>query len=326
MSDIDAIRAAATRLAPVVRHTPMLTSPDLDAMAGRKVLVKAEALQHTGSFKFRGGYSAVSALPEGARTRGVLAYSSGNHAQGVALAAKLHGIPAVIVMPQDAPDIKIKNTRDLGAEVVFYDRKGGQRREDIGEKIQHDRQLTLISPYDNNQVIAGQGTAGLEIAAQAAEHGVTRADILVCCGGGGLSSGISLAVEAEAPGLRVRPCEPEGFDDMARSLASGMHQKNAAPSGSICDAILTETPGALTLPILANRAGPGLVVTDTECEHAMVAAFTRLKLVLEPGGAAALAAAIFRKDQIEGDAVIVVATGGNVDAPIFAKILQQSTA
>ena len=321
MTDISMIEAAAERLAPVVRRTPLLSSPFLDRIAGRRVLVKAECLQHTGSFKFRGGWSAVSALPENVRTRGVLAYSSGNHAQGVAKAAQIHGVPAVIIMPEDAPRLKIDNTRALGAEVVLYDRAGGERREPIGERLAAERGLTLIRPYDEPQVIAGQGTCGLELAEQATAEGVTDADVLVCCGGGGLSSGMALALEARAPGLRVRPCEPEGFDDVARSLVSGRRETNDSPSGSICDAIVTDSPGEITFPIMSRLAGPGLVVSDDEALRAMALAFLRLKIVVEPGGAVALAAALFRCDAIAGDAVLVVATGGNADPMQFASAL-----
>lgn len=321
MTDITLIEAARDRLAGQAIRTPLLHSPFLDEIAGRRVLVKAECLQRTGSFKFRGGYAAVSALSPGERAGGVLAYSSGNHAQGVALAAALHGVPAVIVMPSDAPALKIANTRALGAEVVTYDRAGGESREAIGAALSATRGLTLIRPYDEPQVIAGQGTTGLEIAEQAAEAGVTQADVLVCCGGGGLTSGIALALEARAPGLRARPAEPAGFDDTARSLAAGERVANAAPSGSLCDAIVTPMPGEITFPILARLCGPGLVVTDEEALAAMRLAFLRLKIVLEPGGAVALAAALFRPDQIAGDAVIAVASGGNVDAPLFARAL-----
>ena len=321
MTDFARIEAAAARLAPVVRRTPLLSSPFLDEIAGRRVLVKAECLQHTGSFKFRGGYAAVSALDPVTRARGVIAYSSGNHAQGVALAARMHGVPAVIVMPNDAPALKIENTGALGAEVVLYDRPGGESREAVGDRIAGARGLTLIRPYDEPEVIAGQGTCGLELAEQARAEGVEAADVLVCCGGGGLSSGIALALEARAPGLRVRPCEPEGFDDVARSLEEGARLSVNALTGSICDAILTPSPGEITFPILQRLAGPGIVVSDAECLAAMRAAFLRLKIVLEPGGAAALAAALYRSDAVAGDAVLVVATGGNVDADVFAKAL-----
>ncbi|MDT8856819.1 threonine/serine dehydratase [Paracoccaceae bacterium Fryx2] len=322
MTDIAMIDAAAARIGGNARRTPLLSSPFLDEIAGRRLLVKAECLQHTGSFKLRGGWSAVSALPPGVRARGVLAYSSGNHAQGVALAAARHGAPCVILMPADAPRLKITNTRALGAEVVLYDR-ATEDRDAIGAALATSRGLHLIKPFDDPQVIAGQGTCGLEIAAQAAEEGVTQADVLVCCGGGGLTSGIALALEARAPGLRARPAEPAGFDDTARSLAAGHVLRNAALSGSVCDAIVTPEPGQIAFPILKRLCGPGLVVSDDEALQAMVLAFLRLKLVLEPGGAVALAAALFRPGLIAGDAVIAVATGGNVDAAVFADALRR---
>ncbi|WP_166417514.1 threonine ammonia-lyase [Cochlodiniinecator piscidefendens] len=320
MTDIQMINAAAERLKGHARRTPFLTSPFLDDIAGRKVFVKPEALQHTGSFKFRGAWSAISALDDETRKKGVIAFSSGNHAQGVATAAARHNTPAVIIMPEDAPRLKIENTRALGAEVVLYDRVN-EDRDAIGAKLSAERDLTLIKPFDNAQVIAGQGTTGLEIAEQAAEHGIENADVLICCGGGGLTAGVALALEANAPTLRARPCEPVGFDDVARSLAAGEHRSNAKPSGSICDAIVTPTPGQITFPIMKRLCGPGLAVTDEECLHAMALAFLRLKIVLEPGGAASLAAALFHQDQIKGDSVICLASGGNVDADMFARAL-----
>lgn len=322
MSNIEMIEAAAERLAGHVRRTPLLSSPFLDEIAGRRVLVKPECLQHTGSFKFRGGWSAVSALDPETRARGVIAFSSGNHAQGVAYAAKLHGVPAVIIMPSDAPKMKIDNTRALGAEVVLYDR-ANEDRDALGAKLAAERGLTLIKPFDEPLVIAGQGTTGLEIAEQAAEQGVTGADVLVPCGGGGLTAGIALALEARAPGMRARPCEPEGFDDTARSLASGHIERNERLSGSLCDAIITPQPGQITFPINKRLCGPGLVVSEDEALHAMALAFSRLKIVLEPGGAVALAAALFRPDQIAGDAVIAVGSGGNVDALVFRAALER---
>lgn len=320
MTDIAAIRAAAERAGTRIRRTPLLSHPALDARAGRRVLVKAECLQVTGSFKARGAWSAISALDPETRARGILAYSSGNHAQGIAWAARAHGVPAVIVMPTDAPASKISGTRALGAEVVAYDR-AAESREEIGRRLAAERGLTLVQPYDHPQVIAGQGTLGLELAAQAREAGVAQADVLVPCGGGGLSSGVALALEAEAPGLRLRTAEPEGFDDMARSLATGSRQRNPRLTGSLCDAILTPEPGELTLPILSRLAGPGLAVSDTQAMQAIAAAFRHLKLVVEPGGAVALAAALFRAEALAGDTVIVVASGGNVDATRFAEAI-----
>ncbi|EDQ34138.2 Threonine dehydratase [Hoeflea phototrophica DFL-43] len=319
------IRAAQDRLDGHVRRTPLLTSPFLDEIAGRRVWVKPECLQHTGSFKFRGGWSAVSAMDPDVRARGVLAFSSGNHGQGVTLAATRHGAPVVIVMPSDAPKMKIDNTRALGAEVVLYDRANDDRNA-IAAELSTARGLTLIKPFDEPQVIAGQGTCGLEIAEQAKSEGVTNADVLVCCGGGGFASGIALALEADAPGLRVRPVEPEGFDDMARSLASGVIESNSRRAGSLCDAIITPQPGDLTFPIISRLAGPGLVVSEDEALHAVALAFSRLKLVAEPGGAVALAAALFHGDEIEGGDVIVTISGGNVDADVFRIALERFAA
>ena len=317
---IDLITAAAERLEGRTVKTPLLSSPFLDEIAGRRVLVKPECLQHTGSFKYRGAFAAISMLGPSLREKGVIAFSSGNHAQGIALAARQHHCPAVVIMPSDAPQLKIANTRALGAEVVLYDRVN-ECREALGETLSQQRGLTLIKPYDEPQVIAGQGTVGLELAAQAKTAGVTKADVLVCCGGGGLTSGIALALEATAPGLRARPCEPEGFDDTARSLASGQIQRNAQLAGGLCDAIVTPQPGELTFPIMNRLCGPGIVVSDADALRAMAAAFQRLKLVVEPGGAVALAAALFHPRQTEGTAVIAIVSGGNVDDTIFAKAL-----
>lgn len=318
--NINAIEAAAGRLSGHARRTPLLNSPFLDEIAGRPVCVKAECLQHTGSFKFRGAWSAISALPD--NTRGVIAFSSGNHAQGVALAARMHGLPSVIIMPSDAPVLKRANTTALGAEVILYDR-ATEDRDAIGESLAAKRGLTLIRPFDDPNVIAGQGTCGLEIAEQAADNGITEATVLTCCGGGGLTSGIALALEARAPGLKVRPVEPESSNDVQRSLAAGEILRNAEQSSSICDAIVTPSAGKLTFPVMQRLCGPGLTVTDEQCLQAMALAFLRLKLVLEPGGAAALAAALFHGADLADGPVICTASGGNVDPVLFARALSQ---
>ncbi len=320
MTDIGMIEAAATRMQGHVRRTPLLNAPLLDRAMGRRLFVKAECLQLTGSFKARGGWSAVSALSPEALTRGVIAFSSGNHAQAVAYAAAHHGAPCVILMPSDAPQVKIDNTRAYGAEVVLYDR-ATEDRDAIGARLSADRGLTLIKPYDDPQVIAGQGTVGLELAEQALDAGISKAPVFVCCGGGGLSSGIALALAARAPGLQVHTAEPQSFDDMARSLASGKRERNARLSGSICDAILTPSPGELTLSILSRLAGPGAVVTDDQALRAMALAFNHFRIVLEPGGAVALATALFGDDLPE--TVIAIATGGNVDPATFATALER---
>ncbi len=322
MSDYEMIEAAAKRLDGHAVKTPLLSSPFLDEIAGRPLFVKAECLQRTGSFKFRGAWSAISALTDNERKRGVIAFSSGNHAQGIALAAQMNGIPAVIIMPSDAPEVKIKNTKALGAEVVLYDR-ATEDRDEVAAESNKGRDLILVKPFDNAYVIAGQGTTGLEIAAQAAEAGVKDAEVLVCCGGGGLTSGIALALEKTAPNFTVRPCEPQDFDDVARSLKSGKIETNTRRSGSLCDAIVTPSPGEMTFPILKRLCGAGIVVTEDECLHAMALAFDRLKIVVEPGGAVALAAALFHGDNIKTDAVIAVTTGGNVDVPVFQMALER---
>ncbi len=318
MTDIAMITAAAARLAGHARRTPLLNAPLLDKIAGRRIFVKAECLQWTGSFKFRGAWAALTALPMQDLQRGVIAYSSGNHAQGLAYAASLLGVPSVIVMPQDAPAIKIANTRAYGAEVILYDR-ATQDRDALGADLAAQRGLTLIRPYDDPMVIAGQASVGLEIADQAAEAGVDAADVLVCCGGGGLTAGVALALDAKAPHLRVRPAEPAGFDDTARSLALGVVQRNATTSGSICDAIVTPEPGKVTFPILQRLCGSGLVVSDGQVLQAMALAFAHLRIVVEPGGAVALAAALFCHDLPK--TVICTASGGNVDAAMFGRAL-----
>lgn len=313
------IHAAANRLQGYALQTPLLESDALNALARRRVLVKAECLQRTGSFKFRGGWSAVSAIQPEIRQKGVIAFSSGNHAQGVALAAKLHEVPAVIVMPSDAPSMKIDNTRGFGAEVVLYDR-WGEDRAAIGANLAKQRGLTLIQPFDEPMVMAGQGVVGMEIATQAAATSITQAEVLIPCGGGGLTSGVALALEAEAPGMQVRPVEPQGYDDVALSLMTGKRETITGNAPSICDAIVTPSPGELTFPIMKRLCGPGLTVTDEEVRNAQVAAWKYLKVVAEPGGAVALAAAI-RGDDLAGDAVICLITGGNADPAAYAETI-----
>ena len=318
--DYNRICAANDRLMGHKRVTPLLSSPFLDEIAGKRIFVKPECLQHTGSFKYRGAFSAVSALSDETRAKGVIAFSSGNHAQGVALAARQHGISSVIIMPADAPKTKIDNTRALGAEVVLYDREH-EDRDEIGARISQERNLTLIKPFDEPEVIAGQGTCGLEIAEQAAKLGIADADVLVCCGGGGLTSGIALALEQDAPNMRVRPVEPEGFDDVCRSLISGQIERNPTTLGSLCDAIVTLSPGQLTFPIMQRLCHAGVTVTQEQALRAVQLAHDGLKITVEPGGAVALAAALFHGVQITSDCVIAVASGGNVDRDVFERAL-----
>ena len=318
------IEAAAVRLKGKAVVTPLLENPFINEIAGRRVLVKAECLQRTGSFKFRGAWSAISAIDNEARKEGVLAFSSGNHAQGIALAAQIAGIPAVVVMPNDAPALKIENTKKLGAEVILYDRPGGEDREKIGAELAEQRGLTLIKPYDNADVMAGQGTCGLEIAEQAEALGISQSDVLVCCGGGGLTSGIAIALETAAPNLQARPVEPQHYDDVMRSLQTGERQFIDNPPHSICDAIVTPAPGELTFPILNRLCKPGIAATDEEALAAMGHALRRLKIVAEPGGSVALAAALYHTEKITGDAVICVVSGGNADDEMISRALQAS--
>ena len=314
------ILAANARLSGKKRITPLLNSPFIDELVGRRTYIKAECLQHSGSFKFRGAFSAISALKSEKQQKGIIAYSSGNHAQGIAMAATMHNIKSTVIMPKDAPKIKIENTIKLGAEVILYDRYT-ESRERIGEKLQKKFGAALIKPFDDPNVIAGQGTAGLEITEQAKELGIEEADLLVCCGGGGLTSGIALACSEQAKNFKVHPVEPHGYDDVARSLISGKREKNENNLNSLCDAIVTPSPGILTFPILKNYCHSGLVVSEDEVLKAMKIAFERLKIVIEPGGAVALAAALYHSDLLDSKTIVVVASGGNVDPETFAKAL-----
>ena len=316
MVPFEMLLQAENSLNTVVRKTPILTSPFLDEIAGRKIFIKAECLQHTGSFKFRGAYNAISRLVDADKSKGVIAYSSGNHGQAVALVAKTFGLKSVIVMPSDAPLIKISNVKAYGSKVVLYD-KTHENRESIGRRLSESEDLSLIKPFDNEGVIAGAGTVGIEIASQMKEIGITKSDVLVCCGGGGLASGIAVALRERATGFKVRTCEPEKFDDAARSLISGERLTNTEGEVSICDALLSPSLGEVTYPILAELAGKGLIVSDEEVLFSMAQAFLRLKIVLEPGGAVALAAALFRREEINNESIVVVATGGNVEPNLF---------
>jgi threonine dehydratase len=305
--------------------TPLLESPAANARLGGRLLVKAECLQRTGSFKFRGAFNALSQLDPASRRAGVVAYSSGNHAQGVAAAAQLLGMPAVIVMPGDAPAIKVANTRFHGAEVVFYDRYA-ESREAIAERIAAERGAALLPPYDDARVIAGQGTVGLEIAAQAQAMGARLDAMVVPCSGGGLVGGIALALDAASPGTLVYAAEPEGFDDLRRSLAAGERLGNDPASRSICDALQAAMPGVLTFALARRYLAGSLVVSDSEVESAMAACFTEFKLVAEPSGAAALAAVLAGRIAAEGRTVAVLISGGNVDRGAFAAALGRDAA
>jgi threonine dehydratase len=317
------VRRAAGRLAGHAAVTPLIESPLLNETLGGRLLVKCEMLQKTGSFKFRGAFNAISMIPAAKRKDGVVAFSSGNHAQGVAAAARMLGAPAWMIMPADAPAMKIANTRAYGAEVILYDRFG-ESREEIGERISRERNATLVKPYDDPGIIAGQGTIGLELVEQATALGVVPDAVLMGCSGGGLASGVALGLSLDLPDTQVHTVEPAGLDDMARSLISGKHESNAADARSICDALMARTPGDLTFAIAKTRLAPGLAVTDDEVRRAMAAAFRHLKIVVEPGGAVGLAAVLAGKLPIEGRTIVVIASGGNVEPAFFRDVLATS--
>lgn len=316
----ETVLAARDRLAGHAVVTPLLRFPVLDAAAGRPVLVKPEVLQRTGSFKFRGAFNRLSMIPFDERSSGVVACSSGNHAQGVAEAARILGLAATIVMPDDAPSIKLKRTRDYGAQVITY-RRGVDDRDAIAAEICGRTGATFVHPYNDAGVISGQGTVGLEIGAQARAQGLVPDVVVACTGGGGLTSGMALGLAADAPGALVCTSEPAGFDDYARSLESGTRQANAVASGSICDAILTSEPGETAFGILMQHKARGLVVSDAEALAAVAFAFRELKLVVEPGGAVALAALLFGKVPSGSGPVAIVLSGGNVDPAMMQRAL-----
>jgi len=316
--DIDDIRAAAARIAPHTIVTPLLESPRLNDWLGFRLLVKCENLQHTGSFKLRGATNAVMSLPDSVQN--VVAYSSGNHAQAVARAASRRGMKAVIVMPEDAPALKIEGTRAYGAEVVTYDRYS-ESREDIGNAIAAERAAELIRPFEDVRVIAGQGTIGLEIAAQCAEAGAVPDHVISCCGGGGLIAGVSTAVTSQMPGVQVWAAEPEGFDDTIRSLESGQIQSVDPANRSICDAVITPSPGNITFGINRHTLAGGFAVSDELVLQVIATAFKHLKLVIEPGGAVALAAALDGRLPKDTSCAVAVASGGNVDPEMFERAL-----
>jgi threonine dehydratase len=316
-ADVD---AAAQRLAGVALRTPLITSPVLDAAIGARVFLKAEILQRTGSFKFRGAYNKLSSIPPSERTGGVVAFSSGNHAQGVAAAARLLGMPAVIVMPSDAPRPKRERTAALGAEVVLYDR-AKEDRQAIAREIAEKRHAALVPPYDDPFVIAGQGTTGREIVEDLAALGLAPDVVAVTASGGGLTAGIALAVKARVPKASLFTAEPEGFDDHARSFKSGQREKNAALTGTICDALMAQTPGELTFAINRALVGHGAAVSDQEVAAAVAFAFRELKLVVEPGGAVALAALLSGKIDVKGKVAVAVLSGGNVDPELFYRLV-----
>ena len=317
------VRGAAERLTGHAVETPLLRADAFDELIGGRLLLKAEPLQRTGSFKFRGACNRLLQLDPAARARGVVTYSSGNHAQAVAATARLVGVPAVIVMPRDAPEVKIAGTRRHGAEIVLYDR-ASEAREALGKRIAEERGATLVKPYDDFNVIAGQGTVGHEIVRQCKAFGCRPDAVVVPAGGGGLMAGTSLAIADAWPETRLHTAEPQGYDDHAMSFEQGRRVGVSGAQGqSFCDALLAPKPGALTFPINVERVQSGVAVSDAEVGAAMRAAFLHLKLVVEPGGAVALAAVLAGKIATAGRTVVAVLSGGNVDPATFRAVLNQ---
>ena len=317
--DLSIIEAAATRIQPHIYRTPLLESPRLNDFLGYRLLVKAESLQHTGSFKLRGATNAVWSL--GDDVHHVVAFSSGNHAQGVARAVTTRGIKATIVMPEDTPAVKIEGTKAYGADVVTYDRYT-ESREDIGAELSEKFKANLIKPYDDVRVIAGQGTVGLEIAQQLAVMELTPDSVICCCGGGGLIAGLSIAIHAHTPEAAIWCAEPEFYDDTKRSLETGSIQQANTDKSSICDAIVTPEPGTLTFPINRQHLSGGAVISDDQALRAVATLFKHLKIVVEPGGAVAVAAALTGQVPSGVDTVVAVASGGNIDNAMFNRALE----
>ncbi|HEX6000881.1 MAG TPA: threonine/serine dehydratase [Hyphomicrobiaceae bacterium] len=314
--------AARQRIGALACRTPLIEHPALNAIAGGRVLLKAENLQRVGAFKFRGAYNKVAQVDAAAFPGGVVACSSGNHAQGVAAAAALRGLKSTIVMPSDAPRLKIERTKAFGGEVIAYDRVK-EDRDAIAREICAERGAAFVHPFDDADVIAGQGTVGMEMMEQAAALGAVPDLVLVGASGGGLVGGVSLAVKEVRPEAQIYSVEPAGFDDLARSLARGERERNEHLSGSICDALMAATPGEITFDLARRNLAGGLAVTDEEAKAAVRFAFHELKLVVEPGGAVSLAAILARKLPLDGKTVMAVLSGGNVDPVLFAEIIQE---
>lgn len=316
------IEAAAARLKGHAVETPLIESPALNERLGLRVLIKPETLQRVGAFKFRGAYNRLVQLDADQRLRGVVAFSSGNHAQGVALAAKLLGLPAVIVMPDDAPAVKVEATKGYGAEVRFYNRLTGQTREEIAAEIAEARGAVVVPAFDDPHIVAGQGTVGLEMVRQAQALGATLDAAIAPISGGGLLAGMATAIKALSPQTAMVGVEPAAFDDTLQSLQKG-ERVTIKPSGrSYCDALESPFPGEITFPIMRRTVADVATVTDAEVAEAMRYAFSTLKLVVEPGGAVGLAALLAGKVKPFGPTVGLVLSGGNVDPEFFAKVIR----
>jgi threonine dehydratase len=316
-ADVDAAAAVLARFAV---RTPLLSPPVLSERVGAKVFLKPEVLQRTGSFKFRGAFNKLSSIPLDARGGGVVAFSSGNHAQGVAAAAQILNMRATIVMPADAPLFKRERTKGFGAEVVLYDRDR-EDREAIARDIAAKRGATLVPPYDDPKVIAGQGTVGREIAEDMAALGLAPDIVVAPVSGGGLIAGVATAVKARFPKAMLMSAEPDAFDDHARSLRAGRREPHKAEGRTICDALMASIPGEITFAINSRLLTKGVTASDAEVGVAVGYAFRELKLVVEPGGAVGLAALLSGQIDARGKNVVIVLSGGNVDADLYAKLI-----
>lgn len=319
---IEDVRDAALQIKGTVVKTPLVENPALNEIAGGRVFVKAECLQHTGSFKFRGAFNRLSRLGQREREQGVLAFSSGNHAQGVAFASKLLGIKAIIVMPKDAPKLKLDATKNYGADVVLYDRYN-EDREEVARSIVGDSNMTIVPPYNDPFIMAGQGTAGLEVAENLSEQGLEPDQVLINCGGGGLASGFFTAMCDHYPSLKSYVVEPHDFDDVKRSLLCGSIKSISFDARSVCDALLTPSPGSLTFPILKGFEAEGLTVTDDEAREAVAFAAKTLKLTGEPGGVVSLAAILSGKLDTKGKNTVCIISGGNIAPDMLQNCLSQ---
>ncbi len=320
LPSLNDIQKAANRLDGVATLTPLLLSYPLSEILDAQVFIKPENLQRVGAFKFRGAYNRLCQLTVEEKIRGIVAFSSGNHAQGVALAAKILGIKAIIVMPSDAPVMKRDNTLSYGAEVIEYDRET-ESREEIAQAIADKYGATVVPAFEDFDVICGQGTTGLEIIEQGRALGVEFDQFLCPVGGGGLMSGCATAIKSLSPATEVFGVEPEDFDDVKRSIADGEIRSNIRHIGTVCDALLTNSPGPLTFKIMQKYVDSIMTVTDAEALHAVKFAWENLKLVVEPGGAVALAALLANKTDVKGKSVCLVLSGGNVDAVTFEKAI-----
>jgi len=323
MVELKDVRDAAERLSSIIVRTPLIPSPVLDELVGGKVLLKAENLQRAGSFKIRGAYNMLSQLLPAQAKKGAVAFSSGNHAQAVAAAGTMLGIETTIVMPEDTPRIEIENTRKLGGTTVLYDRYT-ENREEIANAIAKERGCVLVPPYNHEHIVAGQGTAGLEIIEQCKELEISPDQVLVNCSGGGLTAGCAIAVTAMSPGTAVYAVEPEDFDDTRRSLQSGKLESNDPGARTICDSLMSSPPGEITFDINRKLLAGVLTVSDDEVKEAIRFAFRHLKLVVEPGGAASLAAILAGKIDTRDKVTVVILSGGNIDAEMFASIQKEA--